>query len=144
MAKELVEIAGRKYRLCEDAHLAISEKKQLVWINNGKVFPLRVGSTNYGPRKGVLFIYDAGREMGDGSFCWYPDWKYNMLVYIDVTPEKRYAVWNKKYQRFTLPPRHAETTEVFKSRSEAEAWINSTTAADCYSVVEFDNPDSEQ
>jgi len=143
MAKELVEIAGRKYRLCEDAHLAISEKKSLVWINNGKVFPLRVGSTNYGPRKGVVFFHGDG-DMGETLFVWYPNFEQNMLVYIDVTPEKRYAVWNKKYQRFTLPPRDYGSTEVFKSRSEAEAWIQKRpTATSAYSVVEFDNPDSE-
>jgi len=75
-------------------------------------------------------------------FVWYPEFEQNMLVYVDVTPENRYAVWNKRFQRFAPL---GGPVGLFKSRALAEVWIRDC-AADLghnYTVVEFDDPDSE-
>lgn len=82
----------------------------------------------------VSFIsYDAVLYDGDTS-----------EFYIDVTPEKRYAIWNKKMGRFLYRVGNAHTP-IFQSKTDAEVWITTEYGGTMqgFVVVEFDYPGEE-
>lgn len=82
----------------------------------------------------VSFIsYDAVLYDGDTS-----------EFYIDVTPEKRYAIWNKKMGRFLHRVGNAHTP-IFQSKTDAEVWLTTEygDAMRGFVVVEFDYPGEE-
>lgn len=144
MDKSTVKLEDRIFKLCEDVSLAVKEKRKLFWINNGMAFELRCVSENYGPQKTFLFLYENG-SMGEGIITHYRthDHKYNYLLYLDVTPEKRYAVWNKVKGRFCDTQTCPALAGWWNHRKDAELAIAMYWHENFATVVEFDNPDQE-
>lgn len=141
---EKLKIGDRIFKLCDDVPLAVKEKRKLFWINNGTVFEVRCISENMGANKNFLFLYDLGGALGEGTLTHYrrmPQHKYNYKLCLDVTPEKRYAIWDRIRSRFA----HADTGcgGWFHTRDEAERAIALYWSEKFARVVEFDNPDAE-
>lgn len=83
------------------------------WQGN-EIFPVTLITTNaHHSQVGDSCLWLIHRSDGD-QIC------SSKMIVVDVTPEKRYAVWNHKLQRFVVGhPDH----KPFLSKGEAEAWL---------------------
>jgi hypothetical protein len=114
----------RSYRHVEPSDLPrIQSGKLKAFWQGGQIFPARLVSTRCGNwGGGTLWLYDNGNE----------DVPCNSnLIVVDVTPEKRYAVWSHAIQRFIYTNNDAG----FTSRTAAECCIHDK--KNCY-VVEWE------
>lgn len=146
-----VKIGDRIFKECDDVPLAVKEKRKLFWINNGQIFDLRCVSEKYGPRSAIVFFFDNG-DMGEQFLSQYrvSGCAYNYKLFFDVTPEKRYAVWNGHVGRFIIDASYGISLSGYRTRGEAETAIQLCEAryhgapwCGLLKVVEFDNPDAE-
>ena len=129
----------RSYRHVEPSDLPrIQSGKLKAFWQGGQIFPARLVSTRCGNwGGGTLWLYDNGQE----------DIPCNSnLIVVDVTPEKRYAVWNHKTQRFQCCNEHGGG---YKEKFEAEAYIDAHTdgmsvkGASNFYVVEWEIKDHD-
>jgi len=115
--------SDRKYRILVPSDLPNVQSGKLKAFWNGAVGAsprsARLVSTNYINNKdGTLWVYEG---IGSDVLC------NSSLIVVDVTPEKRYAIWNHQTQRFQFIKKHADDSEGFTSRQEAEIWLNQQT-----------------
>jgi hypothetical protein len=110
----------RKFRACEPADLPRIQAGTLkaFYCEAGKKHPAKLVGTNFWFR-----TYDTSKRV----VGWVVDHnQFDMMVYgytqivVDVTPTKRYAIWNQKAQRFVNILDHP--TGGFKSKADAEIW----------------------
>lgn len=107
----------RKYRSVEpsDLPLITSGKLKAFYCNDGTMLPAMLIGTRFNtlpgtgsPHTGWMVRYSHIDHIEYG----------NTRILVDVTPEKRYAVWNHNSQRFV-----SGMESGVRSRGEAEAWI---------------------
>lgn len=85
-----------------------SGKLQAFWTENNREYkPAQLISTNYRQHKDATVWLYAGN--GSDILC------NSDLIVVDVTPAKRYAVWNHKGQKFCAQ-------DAFMTRQDAEIW----------------------
>jgi hypothetical protein len=113
--------SDRKYRplVPSDLPNIQSGKLKAFWDGavDGSPRPARLVSTNYINHKdGTLWVYEG---IGSDVIC------NSTLIVVDVTPEKRYAIWNHKTQRFQFIKKCADDGEGFTSRQDAMIWLES-------------------
>lgn len=106
--------------------------------NTGTVYwPVRLITSNLssaysGDRNKLAWLVE-GHPSGD-YLLWYQG-----EIKIDITPEKRYAIWNKKKGRFARF--HFEHVQNYPTREHAQDYINRNCSdSDALTVVEFDYP----
>lgn len=128
---ETLKIGDRIYRpvtMADIPKILTNPGSMKVYFIAGFPSPARLVSTQYGmngrsPEKRLLWLYEN---------VFQNEYTYEGIenVCLDITPEKRYAIWNKKYGRFV-------SQDVFLDRRTAEHSIAGST---CCVVLEFDYP----
>lgn len=112
-----------------------SGKLKAIAKSSNDYCPARLVSSKYGNLDAVLFIYTR------------PDGKEFLSdlegLHIDITPEMRYAAWNKRFGRFAHLG--AQTVPSFTTKQEAEnaivTWTSRAThLRSDYVVIEFVYP----
>lgn len=107
---------GRVFRHIRRADLVnvSSGKLKAFWNGEkGKYYPAKLVSVKYhSHRDETAWIYEG---VDTDVLC------NSDRIVVDVTPVKRYALWNHKAQRFLLLPDHP-TGDGFTSRQDAEIW----------------------
>jgi hypothetical protein len=106
-----VQQSDRKYRILVPSDLPNVQSGKLKAFWNGAVGasprPARLVSTNYINHKdGTLWVYEG---IGSDVIC------NSGLIVVDVTPERRYAIWNHPAGRFC--------SGVFNSWLDAERYL---------------------
>lgn len=87
-----------------------------------------------------------GKGTDSGWIIAFPTYDYFHLflgkLIVDVTPEKRYAIWNHKAQRFAQYfDEFGEELKIFTCRENAQIWIDKKIREDArknYYVVEWE------
>lgn len=94
--------------------------------------PARLVSTRFGEYKTVMWIVE-------NPDCDRYATTYNSMM-IDITPEKRYTIWSKTYQRFVdnhqYPPSNNREAQQFL----IDRWVQNGADPKKYAIVEFDYP----
>lgn len=90
-----------------DLPLVQSGKLQAFWHCGAGYLPATLISTNYRQHKDATVWLYAGTD--SDILC------NSDLIVVDVTPAKRYSVWNHKGQKFCA-------IDAFKTRQDAEIW----------------------
>jgi hypothetical protein len=106
------------------------------FINHKGTFEATLISDNINSTEGTLWLVHkyTSKEKDDAIYG-------NLNVMVDVTPEKRYAIWNHKSQRFLTFEVHG-----YKNRQDAEIFMieycNKTDSdPENYYVVEWEIKD---
>jgi hypothetical protein len=110
--------SGRTYRPIEpsDYPKALLGQLVLFYYQDMEKYqgPAKLVGTKFGSRgEGAGFVISCndGKELFVGS---------NAAIYVDVTPEKRYAVWHQPTQRFKNASYNDGGVKIYLSRQDAE------------------------
>lgn len=132
----------RVYRHIESSDLPKIQagKLKCVVINSktGKTYPARLISNQFGSANVIAFLYSHdGHDYLITSLS-------SGILQVDITPEKRYTIWNKQRGRFALMG--GTDIPVFSNKIEAESCITEVVRSFAlkdgsnFAVVEFDYP----
>ena len=107
------------------------------FINHVGTFEVTLVSSNVNTQDGTLWLIHSYSSKGKDDAVY-----SNRNVVVDVTPEKRYAIWNHKSQRFLTFEVHG-----YKNRQDAEIFMteycNKTDSdPENYYVVEWEIKDN--
>lgn len=128
-------MSNRIYRPVEPSDLPAIQSGKLQALYKDRV--VRLVSThyrNYGwqGESAVLWLFEK-----DG-YEW-PRLGYDSLV-IDITPEKRYTIWNKSGQRFVDGSQYPPSASKVEQELHIEKWKRNGARVGSYVIVEFDYP----
>jgi hypothetical protein len=139
--------SARIYRPLEPSDLskAQSGKLQTYYKDGERYLPAKLISTRLSSAGTLWLLNNGNYDMYSTS---------NRDIMVDITPEKRYAIWSKRNERF-IAGEQFKNGNCFRSRDEAmEANhqalkryfkdLDSTLKAqDGYVIIEFDYPGAE-